>query len=597
MGFLQLKHDKKLGLPKSEILLDIPDSIMEYSKNNCLITFRNHSLIKPDKIIEEVNACTRFINIVDEDIVFYGLESDSPIAPIIFWDIAHTLSIGKSLTIFGDRIDKHYYEREYYKDCFNIIKLDKYNVKYIKIKELPAEKCRGLDDWTFGIPTGPGDATMLNAVVKRILEMKIPKKEIILCGRPGENFKYFDKVKIVGDDIPAPPILISKKKNRIVEEAKYNNLCILHDRVFLPRDFFEIIEIFGDYYSYTTLQSLYFDDKYNLTPRRYSDYDTLYKGNLTGAIKELVPKSNINENLSEFSKELFAELENQSIYIKGNPINYSMSDYPTGTMYIVKKDVWKLCPLNENLKWEEYEDVESGLRANRMGIVTRINPYGFNQSILSRPVVLGFNSGKVGYQTPNRGISYWRRWINKIPIKRKPLFRVTEDVANEKIIEFKEKYCKDNVRIIPHKLTTEERQKIIMELIYKSEFELTSSKINTFIDDCNKYLFLDTIPYSWKRHLYYLFINDYSRAKEELAFSPIIINQLSLRKSKKIFMKNLKEYFYEKSIILNICTYITAFYMYRQNKKKFYNPGKIRGYYKAIKNSTPFIEYIKEELK
>ncbi|MFH7439462.1 hypothetical protein RA269_28935, partial [Pseudomonas syringae pv. tagetis] len=76
-----------------------------------------------------------------------------------------------------------------------------------------------LDSWTFGITVGPGDATVINAAVKRILEIDILHKELLLCGTPGSNFAYFDKVGIVGEDITAPPVQIGKKKNRLALEA------------------------------------------------------------------------------------------------------------------------------------------------------------------------------------------------------------------------------------------------------------------------------------------------------------------------------------------------------------------------------------------
>lgn len=596
MSFVQLKHDKKLGLPKANELLDIPSDVLKYIKDSCLVSFRTNKLCKPDKVISEVNACSRFINKFEGNVVFWAIESDSPIAPVILWDVAHTLSVGNTITMLGDNINQHYYEREYYNGCFEVKNINKRDMVFRKIKELPAEQCKGLDDWTFGIPTGPGDATMLNAVVKRILEFDIPKKEIILCGRPGDNFKYFDEVRIVGEDIPAPPVLISKKKNRIVDMAKYNNLCILHDRVFLPKDFYEVVKKFGDFYSYTTLQSLYFDDKYNLTPRRYSDYGFLCNGTPADGVDMLVPKSNLNRNVSNFSKELFADIESNNVCINGNAINYNLNQYPTGSLYIVKKNIWKLCPQDENLKWEEFEDVESGLRANEKGIVCRINPYGFTQSILSRPIILGFDSGAVDYLTNNRKIIRWKAITNKFKNKNKPLFRIDENSANDKMIQFKEKYCTNgaDIDIRPIKLSTEARQKIIMKLIYKSEFELSSDTIKEFIDDCNKLLFLDTIPYSMKRHLYYSFIHDSNRAKEELVFSPILINQLSLRNKKNVFMKQIEDYFCKNSLGLKIGTFISALYLNKFCKKIIYNPNRFRGYYKAILNSTPFIEYIKE---
>jgi hypothetical protein len=75
------------------------------------------------------------------------------------------------------------------------------------------------------IPTGPEDATLLNVAVKRILELNIQEKEILLCGRPGENFKYWDHVRIVGEDISAPPSKFHEKEPTC-SRGTYENLCM-----------------------------------------------------------------------------------------------------------------------------------------------------------------------------------------------------------------------------------------------------------------------------------------------------------------------------------------------------------------------------------
>lgn len=597
MSFIQLRHDPKLGLPKTKDLLEIPENIIKYAGNSCLVSFRWSKEYKPDKIISEVHACKRFINSFDGDVVFYGIEVDSPIAPTILWDVAHTLSIGNTITMIGGGGGEHYYEKEYYNSCFTIQQKDKSRIVFKKIKQLPAEESKGLDDWSFGIPTGPGDATLLNAVVKRILEFNIPKKEIILCGRPGDNFKYWDKVSIVGENIPAPPILISKKKNAIVRAAKYNNICILHDRVFLPSDFYEAMKKYGDYYSLTTLQSLYFDDKNNLTPRRYSDYDCLLNGAPVGGAQGVVLNDEFGLEVSSFSTDLFSVLERMNGYAKANVINYSINNYPTGSLYIVKKSVWNLCSLDEKLKWEEYEDVELGIRASRKGIVSRVNPYTFSQSILSRPIVLGLDGGMNHYQQSNLNLKHWKPFTDIFSLKRKPLFRSNEDTVNNKIIMFKEKYCfsSTNNTMVPHKLNLATRHNLIMKLIYESEFELSSDNIENYIKDCNNLLYLDTIPYSMQKHIYYSFINDQFNAKEQLAMSSIIINQLSLRNKKFIFMKKLSDYFCKNNLAIKLGTYISAMYLSKNNKNITYHPGGIKGYYNAIIRSTPFENYIKEE--
>lgn len=600
MGFTQLVHDKSLGLPTSKKMIEIPIEVMKYAEESSLVSFRDIIANIPILKIKNINACTRFINTFKGNIVFYSLEGDSPLAPLILWDVAHTLEIGNTITMLGDFCEKYYYEKEYYKESLEIVERAKGKVVFKKNKELIAEKNKGLEDWTFGIPVGPEDATHLNAVVKRILELEIPKKEIILCGKPNQNFKYWDKVKIVGEDIPAPPVLIGKKKNRIVSSAQYNNICILHDRVFLPKDFYEAMLKYGDYYSYTTMQSLYFDDYYNMTPRRYSDYDCILKGKPVGGVVGVYIKGEKDNVLeSSFKNILFADMETHNSYVRANILNYSSYNYPTGSLYIVKKSIWETCPQNEMLKWEEFEDVESGLRANSKGIVTRVNPYSFTQSISSRPIVFGFEGGKITYQNMDLKLNIWNPITDRLKLKRKPFIKMDENLAIEKLLTFQNKYCYNSINsiVMPQKLDSITRYKIILRLVFEAEFELTSKSIEEFIRDCNKFLFLDTIPYSMKRHLYYEFINNQTKAKNDILASSIILNQIALRKKDSIFYKTMKEYFIKDSLKLRLGTFLSAIYLRYKNKKITYNPNGIKGYYRAIINSTPFNYYIEEEAK
>ncbi len=64
------------------------------------------------------------------------------------------------------------------------------------------------------------------------------------------------------------------------------------------------------------------------------------------------------------------------------------ASYPTGSLYICRKDVWNACPLDESLHWVEYEDIEHALRASR-GYSNRVNPFGITQSVTSRALLGG----------------------------------------------------------------------------------------------------------------------------------------------------------------------------------------------------------------
>ncbi|PIJ42142.1 hypothetical protein BOM24_13100 [Tatumella sp. OPLPL6] len=69
------------------------------------------------------------------------------------------------------------------------------------------------------------------------LDLEIPHKEIILCGKPHADFKYFQYVEVIDDEGDGKSNHLTKKKNLLVKSANYENVCILHDRVLLPLNF------------------------------------------------------------------------------------------------------------------------------------------------------------------------------------------------------------------------------------------------------------------------------------------------------------------------------------------------------------------------
>ena len=184
----------------------------------------------------------------------------------------HILPLNAKIILI-DRIDKpSYLQRSYFTNSLKLIVDQDGRVPACTRKSyaIACRECKWIDALEFGIPVGPEDASGLNAVVNWILELDMPEKEIILCGRPGANFKYWDQVRFVGEDIKAPPVRICAKKNAIAAAARFENLCILHDRVFLPKDFYQGILRFGDLFPFVALQSIFFSDKHNFLPYRYS---------------------------------------------------------------------------------------------------------------------------------------------------------------------------------------------------------------------------------------------------------------------------------------------------------------------------------------
>ena len=119
-----------------------------------------------------------------------------------------------------------------------------HSLEYKKVASYINEADR-ISKWSFGIITNGKDFDLVEKLVKSIENQNIPFYEVLISG---PSFKYNnDKVKNIGDqkdiDIRAP---ICKKKNKIVKEARFQNLAIFHARYELPNNWYQNIIKFGN---------------------------------------------------------------------------------------------------------------------------------------------------------------------------------------------------------------------------------------------------------------------------------------------------------------------------------------------------------------
>lgn len=124
-------------------------------------------------------------------------------------------------------------------------------LKYQKIDPALDQK----DDegsFSFGIVSDGRKNAQVIECIRRIQKFKIPNYEILICGpSPFKSNEDIPRdVTILDDtgltwDARAP---ICRKKNMIIENAKFGNLLIMHDRIVLPLDWYERFKKHGNYY-------------------------------------------------------------------------------------------------------------------------------------------------------------------------------------------------------------------------------------------------------------------------------------------------------------------------------------------------------------
>lgn len=495
------------------------------------------------------------------------------------------------MTLTGGDPSRSVLRRAYFAESLKVESESTGSLVLVKEDPLPAERDRGLERWSFCIPVGPEDATGLNAMVRRILEIDVAEKEIILCGRPAENFAFFDRVRIIGEDITAPPVQICRKKNLLAKEARFENLCILHDRVFLPRSFGAAMREFGDLFPFATMQSIFFDDRHNFVPRRYSDYNRRERplGQALGFTRDR------NGTLSGIIPGAFELVEN-ALFVSANPLNYHQSNYATGSMYICKRSVWEQCPQDEALYWTEFEDVEQGLRASALGIPSRVVPKAFTQSVYARPL-LSF-AGRVHFESVDRRLRNYRSISESWPLKRKPLLKLTDPQARARLEAFARKYVplQDLARVLPDlpraARSSRERTSVIARILTHARVSFDHAALTAFVEDFEKLIMIDQLPYGDKRH----FVQEL-HARNPLGKLLLLDlnhwyrNQIAQRPGVGLFYHDIREYFPKRGLLATIGTWFSAYLLNRRNGKLLYHPDGFTGYVRAIRDSTPWVDY------
>lgn len=195
-----------------------------------------------------------------------------------------------------------------------------------------------MDKWTFGIITGGKKNDWVEMQIKSIRMQKIPYYEIIVCGtyydRNEEDFKYipFNEKDEKG--------WITRKKNLICGAARYENIVVLHDRIVLDEDWYKCMIKYGNYFE--VLSCKVHNDK----EERCGDWITY--GNQIGSFPKI--------GMLEYK-------------------DWDRYGYLDGALYIMKKSAWETAKWDENLFWNEGEDIKLSNEWHKNGVVIRLNPH------------------------------------------------------------------------------------------------------------------------------------------------------------------------------------------------------------------------------
>lgn len=185
-------------------------------------------------------------------------------------------------------------------------------------------------NFTFGITTDFGNYSQIDEVIKSIDDLKIPNYEVIIIGdTKKENAeKLKDRANLIYFDETIKPGWITKKKNMLVENAKYDNVVVFHDYFVFDKDWYKNYLTFGEDWDVCSNAQILINNK-----RHFTDWVC-------------------------WDSPLFPRYTS----LKYTDWSHTEHMYQSGGYFLVKKQFFSKYKLNEDMVWGTPEDVEWSLR-------------------------------------------------------------------------------------------------------------------------------------------------------------------------------------------------------------------------------------------
>lgn len=193
---------------------------------------------------------------------------------------------------------------------------------------------------TFGIitNTNQNNNDYIKYIYQSIINQNIDDNfEIIIVG--GKNI-CLQNIKHIPFDENIKNSWITKKKNIVAQEAKYNNIVLMHDYVYLDNLWYY------NFKNFTENWDVCMNSIINTDNQRFRDWITW----------------------PEWCEE------NDIIFLNYEDNSRTKEMYISGTYFCVKKDFLLKYPLNESLSWGQGEDVEWSNRIRNIWNY-KCNPY------------------------------------------------------------------------------------------------------------------------------------------------------------------------------------------------------------------------------
>jgi len=199
--------------------------------------------------------------------------------------------------------------------------------------------------WSFGIITNGNREESIKDILESIRAQNIPEYEVMICGTYSGAIE--SHMRIFPFNERDDRGWITRKKNILCENAYYENICILHDRIILGQDWYYGMQQWGNQFQVlgTPIIVPYRDGELTTNWERVKDDFT---------VEDDYKIFHSNGRIASTDWDCF-------VHIGGPAI-------------IIKKSIWKKEPWNEELYWGDAEDIMLSRAQHRRGLMIRHNP-------------------------------------------------------------------------------------------------------------------------------------------------------------------------------------------------------------------------------
>lgn len=317
-------------------------------KNMLITNLEFKSKFDDNKIVCEYNNLIDFYsirNIISKQYtVFLDNIQHNKFYKNVLYESLKYIGVGKNINILYNETDVKYINLNgikhlvdyYFPDNFKLIKQTNSEICYTRYNNTKSYYMDDVTGITFGIFTSH-DSKRLYIVYKLIEQLNNLKVKNTI---PIEIIVSTDKKIDVDCDkffISNKNDFITYKKNNVCDLATYSDIILLHDRYTLCDDFLnDFLNNAG--YGICNIKQI------TTKNERGMDWPVCNGNNHTYSVGGLL-----------------------------NYRDYSDSVYVYGGAYAIKKDFWKKYKLNENINWNESEDVDYSRRIQYGGNLLRLN--------------------------------------------------------------------------------------------------------------------------------------------------------------------------------------------------------------------------------